>query len=103
MVAFPVSPFVSTLSTARITTRKQTAVRVNIQLAPMSGSSIPPTVGPMIPEIVSCKPPKVVAEGNSSLGYYFRDDCRPGRSGECQADPKQKDAGKNKVRIEDPE
>src|ERR1700722_10368175 len=51
---------------ASMTIRKQIELRVNTQFAPMSGSSIPPIAGPRIPEILSCKPPSVAAEGSSS-------------------------------------
>jgi hypothetical protein len=52
---------------ARITIRKQIAFTVNTQFAPISGSSIPPTAGPRIPEMLSCKPPSVAADGSSSF------------------------------------
>src|SRR6202047_3258858 len=51
---------------ARITTRKQIAFTVNTQFAPISGRSIPPIAGPRIPEMLSCKPPSVTADGSSS-------------------------------------
>src|ERR1700730_9620010 len=52
---------------ARITTKKPTAFSANTQFAPMSGSSIPPIAGPRIPEMLSCKPPSVAADGSSSF------------------------------------
>src|SRR6202795_2057827 len=51
---------------AIITIKKQMEFSVNTQFAPMSGSSIPPIAGPRIPEMLSCKPPSVAADGSSS-------------------------------------
>ena len=51
---------------ARITITKQIALSVNTQFAPISGSSNPPIAGPRIPEMLSCKPPSVAADGSSS-------------------------------------
>src|SRR5580704_13822837 len=53
--------------TARITTRKQAAFTANTEFAPIIGTSKPPKAGPIIPEMFSCKPPKIVAEGSSAL------------------------------------
>src|ERR1700722_6213235 len=53
--------------TARAAMRKQVEFRLKIHLAPIRGSRRPPTVGPATAAILSCKPPSVVAEGNSSL------------------------------------
>lgn len=49
-----------------MTTRKQTAFTANTQFAPINGKSMPPRAGPIIPEIFSCKPLKVAADGNSA-------------------------------------
>lgn len=49
-----------------MTIRKQIAFTVNTQFAPIKGSSMPPRAGPTIPEIFSCKPLRVAADGNSS-------------------------------------
>src|SRR6516225_8753849 len=51
--------------TARITTRKQAAFAANTRLAPINGTKAPPKAGPTIPAMLSCKPPKVTAEGSS--------------------------------------
>src|SRR6202795_5097561 len=48
------------------TIRKQIAFAVNTQFAPISGSSIAPIAGPRIPEMLSCNPPSVAADGSSS-------------------------------------
>jgi hypothetical protein len=37
-----------------------------IKVAPASGINKPPSAGPIIPEMLNCKPLKVAAEGNSS-------------------------------------
>src|SRR6516225_1623785 len=53
--------------TAKITGRKQAAFIANTKFGPNNGTSSPPKAGPTIPEMFSCKPAKVVAEGNSVL------------------------------------
>src|SRR5580704_14535954 len=53
--------------TARITTRKQAAFTAKTEFGPINGTSKPPKAGPIIPEMFSCKPPKIVAEGSSAF------------------------------------
>src|SRR3984893_6952333 len=50
---------------ARTTRRKQAALRAKTKLAPANGTNKPPNAGPIIPEMLSCKPLKVAAEGSS--------------------------------------
>ena len=47
--------------------RKQAAFAANTEFGPINGISKPPKAGPMIPEMLSCKPPKVTAEGSSAF------------------------------------
>src|SRR5208337_3724628 len=53
------------LQAALKTRRKQAPLSAKTKFAPTSGSSKPPSPGPTIPEIVSCNPLKVAAEGSS--------------------------------------
>ena len=55
------------LMLAKITAKKQAAFTANTELAPMKGSKNPPRAGPKIPEMLSCKPPRVAAEGSSEV------------------------------------
>src|SRR6202011_3810721 len=50
---------------ARTTTRKQAALTAKTNFAPANGTNKPPNAGPIIPEMLSCKPLKVAAEGSS--------------------------------------
>jgi hypothetical protein len=43
------------------------AFRAKTKLAPANGIKKPPNAGPMIPEMLNCKPLKVAAEGNSAF------------------------------------
>ena len=52
-------------SAVNLAIRKQIAFSINTQFATISGSSIPPIAGPRIPEMLSCKPPRVAADGSS--------------------------------------
>ena len=54
-------------NTARATTRKVSALAEMRSGAPSRGRRKPPRAGPTIPERLSCTPPSVTAEGNSSL------------------------------------
>ena len=51
---------------ARTTTRKQAALTAKTNFAPANGTNKPPNAGPIIPEMLSCKPLKVAAEGSSA-------------------------------------
>src|SRR5271165_188954 len=51
---------------ATTTKRKQAAFRAKTKLAPASGTNKPPSAGPIMPEMLNCKPLKVAAEGNSA-------------------------------------
>jgi hypothetical protein len=51
---------------ARTIRRKQAAFRAKTKLAPANGINKPPNAGPIIPEMLNCKPLKVAAEGNSA-------------------------------------
>src|SRR3984893_7421297 len=51
---------------ARTTTRKQAALAANTNFAPAHGTNKPPNAGPIIPEMLSCKPLNVAAEGSSA-------------------------------------
>src|ERR1700719_1774153 len=51
---------------ARTTTRKQAALAANTNFAPANGINKPPNAGPIIPEMFSCKPLNVTAEGSSA-------------------------------------
>src|SRR5438552_11748931 len=51
---------------ARTTTRKQAAFKAKTKLAPANGINKPPNAGPIIPEMLNCKPLNVAAEGNSA-------------------------------------
>src|SRR6266436_6505476 len=51
---------------ARTTTRKQAALTAKTNFAPPNGTNKPPNAGPIIPEMLSCKPLNVAAEGSSA-------------------------------------
>src|SRR5580704_4105860 len=53
--------------TARMTNRKQAAFSAKTEFGPINEISKPPKAGPIIPEMFSCKPPKMVAEGSSAF------------------------------------
>src|ERR1700726_3456492 len=50
---------------ASTTRRKQPALTAKTKFAPASGTKKPPNTGPIIPEMLSCKPLKVAADGSS--------------------------------------
>src|ERR1700722_211566 len=55
------------LAIAKITSKKQVALRPNTQLGETNRNAKPPRAGPMIPETFSERPLKVEAEGSSSF------------------------------------
>ena len=47
--------------------RKQAAFTAKTKFGPITGTNNPPKAGPIIPEMFSCKPPKIPAEGSSTF------------------------------------
>src|ERR1700730_2342040 len=51
----------------RHTNKKQAPLTRNTKFAPAKVTNKPPNAGPIIPEILNCKPPKVAAEPSSEV------------------------------------
>src|SRR5260370_21954645 len=64
---FEASPARFHLLIAKITSKKQAALRPNTQLGETKRNANPPNAGPIIPETFSWRPLNVEAEGNSSF------------------------------------
>jgi hypothetical protein len=69
------------------------------KFAPANGTKKPPNTGPIIPEILSCKPLKAAADGSSRSETNWGNR-RPGRRVESETNANQKYAGQDGVRIE---
>src|SRR5260221_4124227 len=69
---FEVGPTRFHLAIAKITSKKQAALRPNTQLGETKRNAKPPSAGPIIPETFSCRTLNVEAEGNSAFATISR-------------------------------